>query len=112
MQQDHSSLNSFVVHTNLQPVKLFCAFYFFHFSTICLFCASWLTSNCSSSSEKLPDRLVELGTHTCTRHANYKTIFHFDKSCMFIAINIPSDVMTIITTADVGLKSELVERGF
>jgi hypothetical protein len=29
-----------------------------------------------------------------------------------IAINIPSDVMTIITTADVGLKSELVERGF
>jgi hypothetical protein len=30
----------------------------------------------------------------------------------FIAINIPSDVMTIITTADVGLKSELVERGF
>jgi hypothetical protein len=34
-----------------------------------------------------------------------------DKSS-FIAINIPSDVMTIITTADVGLKSELVERGF
>jgi hypothetical protein len=29
-----------------------------------------------------------------------------------IAINVPSDVMTIITTADVGLKSELVERGF
>jgi hypothetical protein len=29
-----------------------------------------------------------------------------------IAINIPSDVMIIITTADVGLKSELIERGF
>jgi hypothetical protein len=29
-----------------------------------------------------------------------------------LAINIPSDVMIIITTADVGLKSELVERGF
>jgi hypothetical protein len=27
-----------------------------------------------------------------------------------IAINIPSDVTTIITTADVGLKSELVGR--
>jgi hypothetical protein len=31
---------------------------------------------------------------------------------LIIAINIPSDVMTIIITADVGLKSELVERGF
>jgi hypothetical protein len=29
-----------------------------------------------------------------------------------IAINIPSDVMTIITSADGGLKSKLVERGF
>jgi hypothetical protein len=29
-----------------------------------------------------------------------------------LGINIPSDVMTIITTAHVGLKSELVERGF
>jgi hypothetical protein len=29
-----------------------------------------------------------------------------------LAINIPSDVMIIITTAVVGLKSELVERGF
>lgn len=62
MQQDHSWLDSFVVHTNLQPVKLFCAFYFFQFSTLCLFCATRVTSNCSSSSEKLPDRLVELLT--------------------------------------------------
>jgi hypothetical protein len=31
---------------------------------------------------------------------------------LVIAINMPSDVMTIITTADVGLKFELVERGF
>jgi hypothetical protein len=40
----------------------------------------------------------------------------FSDKCKYcsnlIAINIPSDVMTIITTADVGLKSELVERGF
>jgi hypothetical protein len=32
----------------------------FLFSTICLFCATRLTSNCSSSLEKLPDGLVEL----------------------------------------------------
>jgi hypothetical protein len=38
--------------------------------------------------------------------------FHQRAFDVFIAINIPSDVMTIITTADVGLKSELVERGF
>jgi hypothetical protein len=38
--------------------------------------------------------------------------FHKRSFDFLIAINIPSDVMTIITTADVGLKSELVERGF
>jgi hypothetical protein len=31
---------------------------------------------------------------------------------MLIAINIPRDVMTIITIADVGLKSSLYELGF
>jgi hypothetical protein len=77
-----------VVHTNLQPVKLFCAFYFFQFSTICLFCATRLTSNCSSSSEKLPDRLVELLTLVLGL-ANYKMIFHFDKSCMFNTFTYP-----------------------
>jgi hypothetical protein len=53
-------------------------------------------------------RNLTLTIHFCNISQSFVSATKYENT----SINIPSDVMTIITTADVGLKSELVERGF